>query len=58
MATRPVLASHTGVRGVADNARNLSDDELRGIAATGGVTLQREDGRTRVRVVLPARASA
>jgi microsomal dipeptidase-like Zn-dependent dipeptidase len=37
MATRPVLASHTGVRGTADNARNLSDDQLRGIALTGGV---------------------
>ena len=37
MAARPVVASHTGVRGVADNARNLTDDQLRGIAATGGV---------------------
>jgi membrane dipeptidase len=37
MATRPVVASHTGVRGTADNARNLSDAHLRGIAATGGV---------------------
>ena len=37
MAARPVVASHTGVRGVADNARNLSDDHLRGIAATGGL---------------------
>ena len=37
IATRPVVASHTGVRGVADNARNLSDDQLRGIAATGGI---------------------
>ncbi len=37
MATRPVVASHTGVRGMADNARNLSDDQLRGIAATGGI---------------------
>ena len=32
MTTRPVVASHTGVRGVADNARNLTDDHLRGIA--------------------------
>ena len=31
------VASHTGVRGVLDNARNLADDHLRGIAATGGV---------------------
>ena len=37
IATRPVVASHTGVRGVADNARNLPDDQLRGIAATGGM---------------------
>lgn len=37
IATRPVVVSHTGVRGVADNARNLSDDHLRGIAATGGL---------------------
>jgi microsomal dipeptidase-like Zn-dependent dipeptidase len=37
MATRPVVASHTGVRGTADNARNLSDTHLRGIAGTGGV---------------------
>ena len=37
VATRPVVASHTGVRGVADNARNLTDDHLRGIAATGGL---------------------
>jgi microsomal dipeptidase-like Zn-dependent dipeptidase len=37
MAARPVIASHTGVRGVADNARNLSDDHLRRIAGTGGL---------------------
>ena len=37
IATRPVVASHTGVRAVADNARNLTDDQLRGIAATGGM---------------------
>ena len=37
MATRPVVASHTGVRGIADNARNLSDAQLRGIARTGGL---------------------
>ncbi len=37
MATQPVIASHTGVRGVCDNARNLSDAHLRGIAATGGL---------------------
>jgi len=37
VATRPVVASHTGVRAVADHARNLSDDQLRAIAATGGL---------------------
>jgi microsomal dipeptidase-like Zn-dependent dipeptidase len=37
VATRPVVASHTGVRAVADNDRNLTDDQLRGIAATGGL---------------------
>ena len=36
-ASRPVVASHTGVRGVCDNARNLSDAHARGIAETGGV---------------------
>ncbi|HEV8546217.1 MAG TPA: membrane dipeptidase [Candidatus Limnocylindrales bacterium] len=37
IAVRPVVVSHTGVRGTADNARNLSDDQLRGVAATGGL---------------------
>jgi membrane dipeptidase len=37
IATRPVVVTHTGVRGTADNARNLSDDQLRGVAATGGI---------------------
>jgi len=37
IATRPVVASHTGLRGVADNARNLTDDHARGIAETGGL---------------------
>lgn len=37
MATRPVVVSHTGVRGVCDNRRNLSDDQLRAIAAKGGL---------------------
>ena len=34
---RPVVVSHTGVRGTCDNARNLSDDQVRAIAAGGGV---------------------
>jgi membrane dipeptidase len=37
VATRPVVASHTGVRGIVDNQRNLSDAQLEGIAATGGL---------------------
>jgi microsomal dipeptidase-like Zn-dependent dipeptidase len=37
IARRPVVASHTGVRGVADHPRNLTDDHLRAIAATGGL---------------------
>jgi membrane dipeptidase len=37
IATRPVVVSHTGVRGTCDNPRNLSDDQLRRIAKTGGV---------------------
>lgn len=37
ISTRPVVASHTGVRGVLDNSRNLSDAQLEGIAATGGL---------------------
>ena len=37
MATRPVVVSHTGVRGTCDNPRNLTDEQLKKIAATGGV---------------------
>ena len=37
IATRPVVVSHTGVKGTCDNQRNLSDDQLRRIAATGGI---------------------
>jgi microsomal dipeptidase-like Zn-dependent dipeptidase len=37
VARRPVVVSHTGVKGTCDNIRNLSDGELRGVAATGGV---------------------
>ena len=37
VSTRPVVASHTGVRGILDNARNLSDEHLDGIAASGGL---------------------
>lgn len=37
IATKPVVFSHGGVRGVCDNTRNLSDEQIRGIAAIGGV---------------------
>jgi len=37
LATRPVLVSHSGVKGTCDNQRNLSDEQLKGIAGTGGV---------------------
>ncbi len=37
VARRPVVVSHTGVKGTCDNVRNLSDDQLRGVARTGGV---------------------
>jgi microsomal dipeptidase-like Zn-dependent dipeptidase len=37
MATRPLIVSHTGVKGTCNNPRNLSDDELRAVARTGGV---------------------
>lgn len=36
-ATRPVVSSHGGVRGTCDNNRNLTDEQIRGIAGTGGV---------------------
>jgi microsomal dipeptidase-like Zn-dependent dipeptidase len=36
-ARRPIVASHTGVRAVCDNGRNLPDAQVRGIADTGGV---------------------
>jgi membrane dipeptidase len=37
IAARPVIVSHTGVRGTCNNTRNLDDDSLRRIAGTGGV---------------------
>lgn len=37
LATRPVIVSHTGVKGTVNNNRNLSDDQLRRIAAKGGL---------------------
>lgn len=37
IATRPVVVSHTGVAATCPGPRNLTDDQLRRIAATGGV---------------------
>jgi len=37
IATRPLLVSHTGVKGTCDNNRNLSDDQIRAVAAKGGL---------------------
>jgi membrane dipeptidase len=37
VATRPLVVSHTGVKGTCDNNRNLSDEQLRQIASKGGV---------------------
>ena len=37
LAARPVVASHTGVRAAVPGIRNLPDDQVRAIAATGGL---------------------
>ncbi|MEM6729959.1 MAG: dipeptidase [Myxococcota bacterium] len=37
IAKKPVVVSHTGVRGTCDRVRNLSDDQIDRIAKTGGV---------------------
>ena len=37
ISTRPMIVSHTGVKGTCDNIRNLSDKHLLGIAAKGGL---------------------
>jgi len=37
LATRPVVVSHTGLRGVCDHGRNLRDEQARRVAATGGL---------------------
>jgi microsomal dipeptidase-like Zn-dependent dipeptidase len=37
IVTRPVVVSHTGVKGTCDNQRNLSDEHIKAIARTGGV---------------------
>ncbi len=37
IAKKPVVVSHTGVRGTCDNTRNLSDAQLSAVAKNGGV---------------------
>ena len=37
VATRPLVVSHTGVKGTCDNNRNLSDEQIRGVATKGGL---------------------
>ena len=37
MATRPVVSSHGGVQATCKVNRNLTDEEIRGVAKTGGV---------------------
>lgn len=37
MATKPVISSHGGVQGTCKGNRNLTDEEVKGIAKTGGV---------------------
>ncbi|MBT2365455.1 membrane dipeptidase [Streptomyces sp. ISL-10] len=36
IATRPVMATHSSARALRDHHRNLTDEQIRGIAATGG----------------------
>ncbi|MBX7528318.1 dipeptidase [Qipengyuania vesicularis] len=37
MARRPVVSSHGGVQATCEVNRNLSDEQIRGVAATGGI---------------------
>lgn len=37
LATRPVIASHSSSRALRDHHRNLPDEQLKGIGASGGV---------------------
>ncbi|MFI7614999.1 dipeptidase [Nonomuraea terrae] len=37
LTTRPLIATHSSARALRDHHRNLTDDQLRGVAATGGV---------------------
>jgi len=37
VSTKPVVVTHTGVRGTCNNQRNLTDKQIRSIAMSGGV---------------------
>ena len=37
ITTKPVISSHTGVKGTCNSVRNLSDDHILGVAKTGGL---------------------
>ncbi len=37
MTSRPVMVSHTGVKGCLNNSRNLSDEQLKEFAFRGGL---------------------
>lgn len=37
LARRPVVSSHGGVQAICKTNRNLSDEEIRGVAKTGGI---------------------
>lgn len=37
LATRPLIATHSAARALREHHRNLTDDQLRGVAETGGV---------------------
>lgn len=37
LATRPVVATHSSARAIRDHHRNLTDEQLKGVAQTGGV---------------------
>ncbi|MGI5158165.1 dipeptidase [Microbispora sp. CA-102843] len=37
LAARPVMATHSSARALRDHHRNLTDEQIRGVAATGGV---------------------
>ena len=37
LSRAPVIASHSSARALASSSRNLEDDELQAVAATGGV---------------------